>query len=190
MGKDFIFKGGVTRYWWVPLLTGFLSIGIGVWCLLSPTTSLPVLAYAFAIVMCAAGFFNLLFAFTNSRLFPGWGWSLAMGILELFCGIWMLCMPEGVLTSTFIWIVGFYLIFAVINAICDSCTFYGYANDWFGWILAVLLISLLFAVIFISGPIVGGITVWLYIGIGFILFGVYRIMMAGKIRRINRKIRF
>lgn len=190
MNRNFIFKGGVTKFWWIPLLTGLLSIGIGIWCLFSPQTSLPILAYAFAGVICAAGIFNLTFAFVNSKLFPGWGWSLAMGFLELLCGIWMFSMSTPVLTSTFMWIVGFYLIFAVVNAICDSCTFYGYANDWFGWILAVLLITLLFAAIFISGPIAGGIAVWLYIGIAFIMFGFYRILMAGKIRKINRKLRY
>lgn len=190
MEKNFIFKGGITKYWWIPLITGLLAIGIGIWCLCSPDSSLPILAYVFAGVMCAAGLFNLAFAGANSSRFPGWGWSLAMGLLELICGIWMFCMPAPVLTATFIWIIGFYIVFAAINAICDSCTFYGYSNDWFGWIVAVLLITLLFAAIFLAGPIAGGLAVWLYIGISLIFFGIYRIIMAAKIRRINHKIRF
>lgn len=190
MEKNYIFKGGVTRYWWLPMITGLLSIGIGVWCLCAPAESLPVLAMAFAWVLAIAGVFNLIFAFSNSSRYPGWGWSLAMGLLELVCGVWMLCMPTPVLTSTFMWIVGFYLLFAVINAICDACTFYGYASDWFGWILAALLITMLFAVLFLSGPVLGGIAVWIYIGVAFIMFGIYRILLAGKIRKINRRIRF
>lgn len=190
MEKNFIFKGGITKYWWVPLITGLLSVGIGVWCLFSPESSLLTLAYFFAAAIIAAGMFNLVFAIANSKLYPGWGWSLAMGVIEVICGVWMFTMSAPVLTATFMWVVGFYLIFAAINAICDSCTFYGYSNDWFGWILAALLITLLFAVIFMAGPIGGGIAVWLYIGISFITFGVYRLFVAAKIRKVNHSIRF
>lgn len=190
MEKNYIFRGGITKYWWIPIITGILSIAIGVWCLCCPVESLPILAYAFAIVLCAAGAFNLIFALANSKLFPGWGWSLAMGVLELICGIWMLCLPQTVLTGVFMYIIGIYIIFAVINAICDSCTFYGMADDWFGWILAILLITLVFAAVFMAGPIVNGIAVWVFIGISFIMFGIYRLIVAAKIRRLNKKIRF
>lgn len=140
--------------------------------------------------MCGAGVFNLVFALSNTKRFPNWGWSLGLGLLEVICGIWMLTMSPAVMTAVFIYAVGFYLIFAAINAICDSCTFYGYSRDWFGWIIAILLITLLFAVIFMAGPIGGGVAVWLYIGISFIMFGIYRLILSAKIRKINRAIRF
>lgn len=177
-----------TRYWWIPMLTGLLSIAIGIWCICNPIESLNVLAIAFSIILCGAGFFNLVFAFSNARRFPSWGWSLGLGIVELICGIWMLCLPEPTLIATFIYIIGFFLIFATINAICDACTLYGYANEWFGWIMAVLLLTLLFAIIFIAGPIGGGVAVWLYIGLSFISFGIYRLIIGAKIRRLNKLI--
>ncbi len=190
MERNYVFKGGLTKYWWIPLITGLLAIGIGVWCLCSPVDSLLSLAYAFAIIMCGAGAFNLIFGFSNMKRFPSWGWSIGLGVLELICGIWMLCLAPAVLTVVFVYIVGIYLICAVINAICDSCTFYGYSSDWFGWILAILLITLVFAIVFMAGPIGGGIAVWLYIGISFIAFGIYRLILAAKIRKVNRSIRF
>lgn len=186
MEKNFIFKGGITRFWWIPLITGLLSIAIGVWCLCSPVESLTVLAYFFAGAICVAGLFNLAFAYSNSDRFPGWGWSLGLGILEVVCGIWMIFLPQPLITTVFIYVVGIYLVFAAINAICDACTFYGYSSDWFGWIMAVLLLTLLFAVVFMAGPIAGGIAVWIYIGISFITFGIYRLILSAKIRRINR----
>lgn len=185
MEKHYIFKGGLAKYWWVPLITGLLSIAIGIWCLFSPAESLEIFAYVFAWVICFAGMFNFLFALSNTKRYPGWGWSLGLGLLELICGIWMLTLPLPTLTVAFVYGIGFYLIFAVINGICDACTFYGYSRDWFGWILAILLITLLFALIFMAGPIGGGIAVWLYIGISFIMFGIYRIIVAAKIRKLN-----
>lgn len=190
MENNYVFKGGVTKYWWVPLITGLLSIGIGVWCLCNPVASLSALSIVFAWLIFAAGIFNLSFAVSNAKRFPNWGWALGLGLLEVICGVWMIFLPQAVLTTVFIYAIGFYLIFAAINAICDACTFYGYSRDWLGWIIALLLVTLLFAVIFMAGPIGGGIAVWLYIGISFITFGIYRLVLSAKIRRLNKSIRF
>lgn len=190
MANNYVFQGGITRYWWIPLITGILSIVIGIWCFCAPVESMITLAYVFAGILCATGIFNLAFAFSNTRLFPMWGWSLCLGILELMCGVWMFCLPPAAMTVVFIYAIGFYLIFAAINAICESCTFYGYSTDWFGWILAILLVTLFFAVLFMTGPVAGGIAVWMYIGISFILFGIYRLIYSAKIRKFNRTIRF
>lgn len=188
--NDFTFKGGITKYWWVPLITGLLAIGIGIWCLCSPASSLPVLAYAMAVIFCVAGFCNSIFAIANRKFAPGWGWSLALGLIELVLGIWLLCLPSPVLTSTFIYAVGIYLIFAAINAICEVCSVYSGRTSWVGWLVALLLIVILFSVIFLAGPIGGGIAVWIWIGISFIFFGCYRISLSMVIRKINHQIRF
>lgn len=188
--NDMIYKGGITKYWWVPMLTGILAIGIGIWCLCSPASSLPVLAYAMAVIFCVAGFFNAIFALVNRKFAPGWGWALALGLIELCLGIWLLCMPAPTLTSTFIYAVGIYLIFVAINAICEMCSVYSGASSWTGWLVGVLLLVILFSVIFLAGPVGGGIAVWLWIGISFILFGCYRISLSAVIRKINKQISF
>lgn len=188
--KDAIYKGGITRYWWVPLLTGILAIGIGIWCLCSPASSLPVLAYTMAIIFCVAGVCNSIFAIANRQFAPGWGWALALGLIELCLGIWLLSMSVPVLTATFIYAVGIYLIFVAINAICEVCSVYGGSFSWVGWLVALLLLVILFSMIFLAGPVGGGIAVWLWIGISFILFGCYRIALSAVIRKINKRVSF
>lgn len=184
------FGRNITRFWWIPLITGLISIGLGVWCLCSPQNSLPVLAYVFASLICLAGLLNITFGCMNTRRYPGWGWSVALGIFEVLCGVWLFCMPVSVLVPTFIFTIGIYLVIVCINAICESIVLSSYANDWIALILCLLLATIVFAIIFISGPVTGGIAVWLYIGISLITFGCYRIMLATKIKKINNKIRF
>lgn len=188
--KDLVFKGGLTKYWWVPMLTGIFAIAIGIWCLCSPATSLPVLAYVFAGLIAVAGIANICFAITARKTLPSWGWPLAMGILELICGIWMFTLSQSVLTATFIYIIGFYLLFAAIDSIAEACTLGSYQSGMTGWLIGFLLITLVLTVIFLAGPIAGGVAVWLYIGISFICFGIYRLMLSSKIRKINREISF
>lgn len=188
--KDLIFKGGLTRYWWVPMLTGVFAIIIGIWCLCSPASSLSVLAYVFAALVTVAGIANMCLAITSRKVLPTWGWALALGILEIICGIWLFSLPQNVLTVTFIYVIGIYLIFAVINSIAESCMLNSYDSGMLGWLLAFLLITLVLTVIFLAGPIAGGVAVWLYIGISFICFGIYRLMLSAKIRKINKEISF
>lgn len=174
------------RYWWLPVITGLLSIGLGIWCLASPDTSLPVMAYTFALVIAAVGFLNIVFSLLNIGSISGWGFKLFVGIIEIICGVWMLLMPEATMVSTFIYGIGFYLVFVALNAVCEAILYYGDTKYWLAMLLSFIVCTLILAVIFLAGPLAGGIAVWLYIGIAFITFGIYRILLGVKICQANR----
>lgn len=185
--KDKIpYRSGLTRFWWVPLLTGIVSIAFGIWCFCAPAESMIVLAYVFAGLMCAAALLNFIYAFANSGYDSGWGWSLALGILELFCGVWMFALPQPVLVDTFIFIVGIWIIVAAINSICEACVLSAVSPAWIIWMVLLLLATIVFSVIFLSNPIVGGVAVWLWIGISLITFGIVRVCFAFKARQLNK----
>lgn len=180
----------MTRLWWIPMITGLLAIGIGIWCLCNPVDSLTVLAWFFAATICAAGILNLTYGVANNKPHSSWGWSLALGLIEIIIGIWLFMMPEAQLITVFIYSIALYIIFVTINAICEAFVLAGYGRDWLTWMLLFLFASLVFAVVFLAGPIAGGIAVWLYIGISFITFGCYRIILAFKVRKLGKMIRF
>ncbi|MBD5195334.1 MAG: hypothetical protein HDS71_06455 [Bacteroidales bacterium] len=189
MGNNSLNRGA-TKLWWIPLVTGILALAIGVWCLFSPLDTLTVLAWFFAAAITAAGVMNLAFGIANTQPHSNWGWSLALGLIEIICGIWLFMMPEAQLITVFIYTIALYLIFVTINAICEAFVLAGYARDWLAWMLLFLFAALVFAIIFLAGPIAGGIAVWLYIGISFIAFGLYRIILAFKLRKMSKLIRF
>ena len=101
----------------------------------------------------------------------------------------MFFLSPEVMTSVFIFAVGIYLIIVCINSICEACMMMSYSSSLVAWLVAFLLATLVFAVIFLAGPIAGGIAVWLYIGISFICYGIYRIIFAFKIKKLNRELR-
>ena len=178
---------GLTRFWWIPFITGLIFIGFGVWCLCNPTSSLEIMAYIFAGAVGAAGIFSLIYGFSNINTSHGWGWSVACGIIEILCSIWLFFLPAPVLTSAFIFAVGLYIIFVAINAIGECFLLSSYAPFWLVWLLLLLFGAIIFACIFLAAPIVGGIAIWLYIGISFICWGVYRVLYSIKINRINKQ---
>lgn len=181
--SNFIY--GLTKFWWIPLITGLAFIGFGVWCLCNPVESLKILAYIFAGALGAVGIFNLIFGFANITSSHGWGWAVACGIIEILCSIWLFFLPSPLLTSAFIFAMGIYIIFVSVNAIGESFMMSGYASFWLVWLMLLLFASIIFSCIFLAGPIVGGIAVWLWIGISFICYGTFRVLFSLKIKRIN-----
>lgn len=184
--KSTTLKTGLRKLIWLPVFTGILSVALGVWCLCSPITSMEVFAYVFAGCLCAAGVMNLCLALGNSRIGWSWGWSLAMGILELFCGIWLFTLSSEALTATFVFFVGVWIIVAAVNSLCESFVLSSYSAVWTFLSVLLLIATIVLAVIFLSDPIVGGVAVWLWIGISLILFGVYRFVFAANMKAIAK----
>lgn len=175
-----------SRYWWIPLISGLLFFVFGIWTLCCPGESLEVLAYAFAIIFTLAGLFYIFFAAAASRWSSDWGWNLAIGILEVILGIWLLTLPAPQLTVAFMFIAGFWLLFAAINSVCES---FAVSAGSFGWTMVsvlFLIATIIFAVIFLSNPIVGGIAVWLWLGLSLLCYGIFKIVVAFKLRSLGR----
>lgn len=180
---------GLSRLSWLPLISGLIFIGFGIWCLCDPYPSLSLLAYIFSGALGLVGIFNVLYSFSNINSYHGWGWNLACGILEILIAIWLFFLPTPLLTSAFVFAVGIYIIIMAIWALCESLMISRYASFWGAWMVLFLLAALFFACVFIIGPIGGSIAVWLYIGISFICYGVYRVLLAAKLNRINKDFR-
>lgn len=181
-------RNTVARLWWFPLITGLIAIGLGVWCLCSPESSLTLLAYVFTALLLVAGLMNITYSIVNTAPHSGWGWSLALGLMEVILAFWLYMLPTGVLVTAFIYGVGIYLIVIAINAICQSFMLYSHFGIITALLLVFLISTLIFAFIFLAGPIAGGIAVWLYIGISFITFGCYRVALAVSMKKINNRL--
>lgn len=177
---------GIFRYWWVPIVTGVLSIAIGIFCFCSPVTSMEVLAIFFEACLIVAGIFNLCFALSNIGRNTHWGWPLANGLIEIILGIWLWTMPLPEMTAVFLYVVGFWLLFMCIYGISELTALSSIRAGWLGWLVAILLIGIVCVFIFLMTPLTGGIFVWLFIGCSFIAYGIARILLAFQLRKLLR----
>lgn len=140
----------VRDLWWIPLLTGLVSIGLGLAILATgwtvhalvvmtglvfiirgvamafspayagrtsgeqviagtagviagivlvawPGPSLLVLAFFVGAWLAVSGAFNIVASFSRRRVLPQWGFTLAVGVVELLLGIWAMRRPEATL---------------------------------------------------------------------------------------------
>lgn len=182
------FKKGIHRIWWVPLITGLIAIGLGIWCFCSPEASLTVFAYVFAACLIFAGGMNLGYSVANTGLHSNWGWSLVLGILEIICGVWLFSMPPETLAISFAYAAGIWMLVVAINGIGEASYFSRYGRGWSVWMILLLIFVIGFTVYFLFNPLYGGIVGWMYIGFSLIFFGVWRICLACKLREFNKNI--
>lgn len=182
------FLSGITKYWWLPLITGLVCIGLGVWSICCPSGALPILAMIFAIGLLVVGAVDLIWGIATSKHNPGWGWDLCLGILDVIAGIWMLTMNTQEMTLTFLYIIGIWLIFAAFNGLGQIFAISVY-NPLATFLAALLLLgTLFFSFWIIFNPIALGVTAWMWIGIALCCYGVFRLAAAFKIKNLHDRI--
>lgn len=177
------------RYWWISLIVGLFSIAAGIGCFVTPGGSLALLTVLFVTTLLAGGILNILFATLNRKRIAYWSWSLARGIIEVLLGIWLILLPLPVVTTGLIFLVGFWMLFHSIIGIGESCELQQYDIKGWGWLLACNILSLIFSFVYLMSPVFGGLFVVFYLGFSFVFYGVFRFVLAFKLRRFNQEVR-
>lgn len=177
------------RYWWISLIVGLFSIAASIGCFVTPGGSLALLTVLFVTTLLTGGILNILFATLNRKRIAYWSWSLARGIIEVLLGIWLILLPLPVVTTGLIFLVGFWMLFHSIIGIGESCELQQYDIKGWGWLLACNILSLIFSFVYLMSPVFGGLFVVFYLGFSFVFYGVFRFVLAFKLRRFNQEVR-
>lgn len=191
---------GINKLWWLPLVSGIIFLGLGVWCLCAPRDFLDIMAYVFAGAFGAVGIFSLIYGICNFNTNPGWGWSVAAGVVEILFCFFLFFIPQPILAYVFVYGIGLYVIFMAIYSFFEYFMVSRSNGFWFFWIILLTLAAIAFAITFIVGPgaseLVGSVTSltgdiapaligWLWMGISFLCYGAYRIILACRMKALN-----
>lgn len=175
-----------TKYWWISLIIGIMGIVTGVCCFVTPLNSMTVMTGFFIAMLMVGGIFNIVSACINRKWNGEWGWDLARGIIEVLLGIWLFMLPLPLVTTTLVYVFGFWMMFHSVIGICESCELSNLSIKGWGWLLACNILSLLCSFIFLVTPIFGGLFVLFYIGVSFIMYGIFRIVLAFRLRKFGQ----
>lgn len=166
-----------------------MSIAAGICCFVTPADSLAVLTVFFMVVLLIGGVFNIVFAAMNRVSNDYWAWSLARGIMELLLAIWLFMLPVPLVTTSLIYVIGFWMLFHSVTGICESCTLASFPVKGWGWLLACNILSLICSFLFLIMPAFGGIFVSIYIGFSFVLYGIFRCVLSYMLLKFNKKVK-
>lgn len=165
------------KNWWVSILVGILAIVLGIWCAVTPDTTLVALTIVFIVAFLISGIFEIVFAVSN-RDMSGWGWSLAGGILDLILGILLMALPLPVITIVLVYFVGFWILIRSIWGIGTASDLSRWKVKGWGWMLALAILGVIAAFFFFISPVFGGGMIVWFAAFAFVFYGVFRIYLG------------
>jgi uncharacterized membrane protein HdeD (DUF308 family) len=172
-----------SRSWWVFLIGGIASVIFGVLAFTNPGIALLVLATFFAAFILIDGAVNAWGALQN-RDKDGWIALLLFGALGIFFGAYALAVPPLSMIAL-IYVIAF---FALANGL--TSLFLGWkvrkeiTTEWILYLSGAL--SVLFALLVLFQPAVGGIAIAYVIGTWAVIVGLLRIYFALFVRNLQR----
>jgi uncharacterized membrane protein HdeD (DUF308 family) len=171
--------------WWVFLIGGIASVIFGILAFMNPAAALLVLSMFFAAYVLVDGAVNIWGSITN-RDKDGWWMLLLLGIVGVVVGGYALLNPPLSMLA-FIYVVAFFAMFIGISSL-----YVGWkvrkeiSGEWLLYISGI--VSVLFALLIIFSPGVGGLSVTYMIATWAILSGVLRIVFAFKARKMRENL--
>ncbi|MDL2262924.1 DUF308 domain-containing protein [Bacteroidales bacterium OttesenSCG-928-I21] len=173
------------KYWWVSLIIGLLAIALGIWCILTPDSTLVALTMIFIISFFVGGILEIIFAVSNRKIISGWGWTLTGGIIDLLFGIFLLIFPLPIISVILVYFIGFWIMFRSVWGIGTSVDLERAGVRGWGWMLALAILGVLFSIMFLFSPIYGASFIVAFASIAFVAYGVMRIYFAFKIKSLH-----
>ena len=170
------------KYWWLLLLTGLILGAVGIWVFASPATAYISLSILFGASILTIGFFETVFAISARKSLEGWGWTLASGILDIIIGTYLLAYPL-VTMAVLPFILGFWLLFRGFSAIGFSFDMKSYGDLNWGWSLLFAIGIIFFAFMILAVPAFGVANIIAWTGLSFIFAGVFRIVLAFRLKK-------
>lgn len=171
------------KNWWLSLILGILFVAVALILMFFPLQSYGVLAILFSITMFVSGIFEITFSVSNKKALPGWGWYLALGVLDLILGVFLLIYP-GLSMAVIPFIFGFWLMFRGFSIIGYSIDLQRFGSKNWGWYLALGILTIICAVGVIFYPVAGAFSVVYIIAFIFLFLGIARVMLAFDLRNL------
>lgn len=173
------------KNWWSWVLMGVLYLVLSGFLFFKPFASFVVLAQFMVAFFFVTGFFEIFYSLTNRNV-QGWGFNLAMGILQVFIGGYIIQhAKDGMPEMMMIFLIMFWLIFYGISAIAFAFSLkkMGASKWWLALVLGV--ISLLLGLGIPNAPVTGIVFITTLLGGLSLLIGIYSLYFGFAIRRFR-----
>ena len=174
------------RTWWVFLIGGIASVAFGVLAFARPGLALFLLATFFAADILVDGAFNIVGAVQN-RDKDGWWLMLLIGLLGAVVGAYALLNPPLSMVA-FVLIVAFQ---AILLGVFLVMLGYKYrkatTREWILYLAGGL--SVLFGVLVVARPAIGGVTIVYMIAAWAIVIGLLKVVFAMRVRSLADRVK-
>lgn len=173
----------LARNWWLFLLRGILALIFGVAALYVPQTAFLTLVLVFGVFALVDGIFTLISAFTSNAKSENWWWLILEGVFGVLIGVLTLVQPAAMGQAWLILIAAW----AIVTGIFEIVTAVRLRKVIEGefWLILGGLVSVAFGLLVAFFPQSGASAIGFIIGIYAILFGLFFVMLALRLRKFR-----
>jgi len=175
------------KHWWTFLAAGILLIIMGILVYVYPIVFYLSLSWIIGGLIAIEGLIHITFAVANRKKLSNWWVGFITGMVELLLGGVLFFYP-GITIVTVPLIVGVWLIIRAASLIRYSLDLRKHHVDTWSWVLIGGIMTFVFALMIIFDPIVGALFLVLWIGLGFIIAGLFNILLAFHFRKFSNEI--
>jgi uncharacterized membrane protein HdeD (DUF308 family) len=173
------------RNWWALALRAVAAIIFGVFALLWPGVTLRVLVLVFAAYMLVDGVFAIVAGWRAAERNERWWLLVTEGALDLIVGLIAFASPAIALLA-FVYLVAFWAILSGIVLLAAGLRLHRSNGE--GLLIVSGGLSLLWGVVVIAWPIAGEVAMAWWIGAYALLFGIFMLSFALRLRRRWREL--
>lgn len=178
--------GNVIRHWWLILVTGILSIGVGIAVFAHPVESYLTLSIVFGIMMLVTGIVELVVSLTSRNYFMTRSYNIIGGILDLVLGLFLCTYPQITLVVLPI-ILGAWLLYHSFMIIGIGGDMDSFRIPGSGWTIAGGIVLLLLSILILVKPFsIGMAAVVSLTGAAFVVLGIMAVAVSLRFRKIHR----
>jgi uncharacterized membrane protein HdeD (DUF308 family) len=171
--------------WWVPLVFGLISVGLGIWLFLEPNLAIQTVAIILAIDIIIFGVVLIMAGFALGSGVAVTILLVIAGALSIVAGAMLLTAPQLQRAETVVFVAGLFFLFTgVIEAVSSL---FRRAEGW-GWTLLAGILSIVAGVLVLNNEIVGAITIAFLFASWMIVMGVVRIAMSFQLRAGEKEV--
>lgn len=170
------------KNWWLLLLKGVLSAGMGLFLLLAPGTGIIVFATLAAILIGLGGIALIIGAITHRRYNFDWTWWLMEGLFDVIIALLIIANPAEAAAIVMILIAAWVLIMGVIQIITAINVQYYLPGNLIFILTGVVAVILGFFILFNLSTGLQGIII--LFGIFTLFYGISQIYVSVIIRKI------
>jgi uncharacterized membrane protein HdeD (DUF308 family) len=174
------------KHWYLKLFLGIIFIIVGIWVLVTPVSAYIALSLLFAISFLVTGILQIIYAASNRKALAHWGWTLAIGILELLVGVLLLANPRLSMVVLPLY-VGFVLLFRSITAMGWAFLLRKLQIRYWGWILAIGILGLMVSFVLLWDLLLTAFIIAAITGIAFLLTGISQIILSFRLKKWHKR---
>ena len=166
------------KNWWASLLLGIVYIIVALWLMFAPLSSYVALSIVFSISMLISGILEILFAVSNRKGVPSWGWYIVGGIMIAYPMVSMEVIP---------FIIAFWLMFRGFSSTGYSIDLKRYGTRDWGWYMAFGILAIICSLLILWQPAIGALYAVYMISFTFLIIGLFRVMLSFELKNLHKR---